>query len=200
MENTLGDVDRCPRAHVHGGRIVHHLLALAGHDEDDFLRPGMIVTIVSLTGLEDDHAEAETIRVGHLRLAQDLDDTPVEMECVHVFAIGNVASAKSLHGVRVYPSDLMNKEEALRVLEQELNAFRGESYEELAARINPGPIVSERTGQNSTVYQLEIQVVWDGPKGGNVRAIGSVDDGSWRALVPITRSFIKSADGRFVGE
>jgi hypothetical protein len=160
----------------------------------------MIVTIVSLTGLEDDHAEAETIRVGHLRLAQDLDDTPFEMECIHVFAIGNVASTKSLHGVRVYPSDLMNKEEALRVLEQELNAFRGESDEELAARINPGPIVSERTGQNSTVYQLEIQVVWDGPKGGNVRAIGSADDGSWRALVPITRSFIKSADGRFVGE
>ena len=94
----------------------------------------------------------------------------------------------------------MNKEEALRVLEQELNAFRGESYAELAARIDQGPIVSERTGHDSTVYQIEIQVVWDGPKGGDVRAIGSVDDGSWRALVPVTRSFIKSADGRLVGE
>jgi hypothetical protein len=94
----------------------------------------------------------------------------------------------------------MNKQEALRILEQELNAFREESYAELSARIDQGPIVSERTGQDSTVYQLEIQVVWDGQKGGNVRAIGSVDDGSWRALVPITRSFIKSADGRFAGE
>jgi hypothetical protein len=30
--------------------------------------------------------------------------------------------------------------------------------------------------------------------------MGSIDDGGWRAFVPISRSFIKSADGSFVGE
>jgi hypothetical protein len=29
---------------------------------------------------------------------------------------------------------------------------------------------------------------------------GSVDDGSWRAFAPLSRSFIKSPDGAFDGE
>ncbi len=60
--------------------------------------------------------------------------------------------------------------------------------------------MSERTGLDAATYQLEIEVLWDGPRGGNVRVIGSIDDGRWRAFVPITRSFVKSADGRFMGE
>ena len=94
----------------------------------------------------------------------------------------------------------MNQDEALRLLELELDTFRGVSYANLAARIDQGPIVSERTGQDGAVYQLEVQVLWDGPTGGDVRVMGSIDDGSWRALVPVTRSFIKSAGDRFVGE
>jgi hypothetical protein len=30
--------------------------------------------------------------------------------------------------------------------------------------------------------------------------LGSIDDGGWRAFAPLTRSFIKSPDGTFVGE
>jgi hypothetical protein len=50
------------------------------------------------------------------------------------------------------------------------------------------------------VYQLEFSVVWDGRPGGDVHVLGAIDDGRWRAFVPLTRDFIKAADGSFVGE
>jgi hypothetical protein len=58
----------------------------------------------------------------------------------------------------------------------------------------------ELAGSSGAQYQLEITFHWDGPKGGDIRVIGSIDDGGWRAFLPLTRSFIKSADGSFVGE
>jgi hypothetical protein len=94
----------------------------------------------------------------------------------------------------------LNNEEAIRLLERELDVFRRESYAELVRRIDAEPIVLERAGGGSTRYQFEIQFFWDDQRGGDVRVMGSVDAGGWRAFVPITRSFIKSADESFVGE
>jgi hypothetical protein len=94
----------------------------------------------------------------------------------------------------------MNKEEAIRLLERELEVFRLEPYADLVRRIGTDPVVFERDGADSTRYQFEIEFFWDGPRGGDVRVIGSVDDGGWRAFVPITRSFIKAPDESVVGE
>jgi hypothetical protein len=47
---------------------------------------------------------------------------------------------------------------------------------------------------------VEIQTFWDSQPGGNVRVMGSIDDGGWRAFLPLSRSFIKSAVDSFVGE
>jgi hypothetical protein len=94
----------------------------------------------------------------------------------------------------------MNNQEALQILEEVLAEFRQESYEQLTSRIGPSsPIVLERNGAGGP-YQLEILFMWDGPAGGDVRVIGSIDDGGWRAFVPLTRSFSKTADGSVVGE
>jgi len=94
----------------------------------------------------------------------------------------------------------MNVQEAASVLEQELENWRRESYAELVRRIDHGAQVSERAGGAAAKYQLEIECLWDGPRGGNVRVVGSIDDGGLRALAPLTRSFLKSPDGAFVGE
>jgi hypothetical protein len=95
----------------------------------------------------------------------------------------------------------MNHQEALRILEEVLSEFRREPYEQLTSRIGPSsPVVLERAGAGGP-YQLEILFMWDGRPGGDVRVIGSIDDGGWRAaFAPLTRSFIKAADGSFVGE
>ena len=49
-------------------------------------------------------------------------------------------------------------------------------------------------------YQTEVNVLWDDRPGGNIRVIGSIDDGGLRAFAPLTDSFIKAPDGSFVGE
>lgn len=93
----------------------------------------------------------------------------------------------------------MNTREAIDVLLREMEAFRREPYLRLVQRIGQGPDVCERTGESGVTYQLEIECLWDGVRDGDVHVIASIDDGGLRAFVPITRSFIKSADGSFVG-
>ena len=94
----------------------------------------------------------------------------------------------------------MDNESAIRLLEEELRGFRDEPYIELVRRIGTGSIDYERTGPGDVRYQVEVQFFWDNQVGGNVRVVGSIDSGGWRAFLPLTRSFIKSADGFFVGE
>ena len=93
----------------------------------------------------------------------------------------------------------MNNTEALKVLDED--EFRRETHGDLVRRIGEGPVVIARQGANSAEYQLEIEIMWDGRPGGNVRVIGSIDDdGGWRAFSALTRSFIKAPDESFVGE
>jgi hypothetical protein len=94
----------------------------------------------------------------------------------------------------------VDRDEASRILEQELTAYRAESYQGLVRRLSEESLHFERAGNGGAVYQVEIEFMWDGVPGGDVLVIGSIDDGGWRAFVPLTRSFIKGADGSFVGE
>ena len=55
-------------------------------------------------------------------------------------------------------------------------------------------------GRSGTVYQIEIDAFWDDGKPGNLRVSVGIDDGGWRAFVPMTAGFIMAADGSFVGE
>lgn len=94
----------------------------------------------------------------------------------------------------------MNNEEAIALLETELAPFREESYDQLVSRMSVGSIYFERVTPSGAKYQVEIQVLWDDRRGGNIRVMTSIDDGGWRALVPLNRDFIKAPDGSFVGE
>lgn len=94
----------------------------------------------------------------------------------------------------------MDSDRAVQLLERELASFRDESYAALVRRIPDRSLEYERSAADGTTYQVEVQFFWDDQPGGNVRVMGSIDDGGWRALLPLTRSFIKAADGSFVGE
>ena len=94
----------------------------------------------------------------------------------------------------------MDNEEAIRLLEQELAPFRGLSYDALVHKIPDSPEVCERSGAGGTTYQVEVEVLWELRPGGNVLVIGSIDDGGWRAFLPLTRSFMRSPGETFVGE
>lgn len=93
----------------------------------------------------------------------------------------------------------MNKEEAISVLNTLLSKYRDKSYNELQYLLNEQDTLEVKT-ESGTKYQLEIQAVWDDKKDGNLRVMGSIDDGGLRAFKPITNDFIITPNGTFIGE
>ncbi len=97
----------------------------------------------------------------------------------------------------------MRNEEAIEVLGLELAKFRDEPYASLVARMSEDGedcVDYEVTAPTGKKYQVQVQVFWDGSPGGNVRVMGAIDDGWWRAFMPLCRDFIKAPDGSFIGE
>ena len=87
----------------------------------------------------------------------------------------------------------MNKKESLQLLAEELRTYEGKSYFGLVQRIGENLII-ERKGLNGASYQIEILTTWDSKPGGAIRVIASIDDGGWRALLPLTDSILKVPD------
>ena len=93
----------------------------------------------------------------------------------------------------------MNKEEAQSILEKQIEGYRGLNYKELIMLI--GNLETFQVlGDTGTQYQLEIQAFWDDQPNGNIRVLGSINDGGIRAFVPLSVDFIVAPDGTFIGE
>jgi hypothetical protein len=75
--------------------------------------------------------------------------------------------------------------EAKWLLLRNLVGWRHRPYNELRALIDRGHHVLVR-GRSGTEYQIEIEAVWDTKPGGDIRVLGSIDDGRWRAYWPLT--------------
>lgn len=93
----------------------------------------------------------------------------------------------------------MNIYKAKTILADHLRVYRRRSYVELLPLLR-GPETSEFASTGGETYQLEFQAFWDDRKGGNLRVIGSIDDGGFRVFVPLSDDFIVAPDGSFVGE
>jgi hypothetical protein len=93
----------------------------------------------------------------------------------------------------------MNRREALAVVDEELATYRSRTHAELQQLLDDSKSYWVR-GPSGANYQIKVFAVWDGGKGGDLRVIGQVDDGGWRAFVPLSRDFILSPSGKFVGE
>ena len=93
----------------------------------------------------------------------------------------------------------MNTGEASQLLGEELARYRAFPYSELQSRIGDA-ICTQVVGAGGSTYQLEINFAWDDRPGGDIRVMGGIDDGGWRAFLPLCDSFIMTPDGRFVGE
>jgi hypothetical protein len=93
----------------------------------------------------------------------------------------------------------MDKREAMAILDAHLARFRLRPYQELLKLLD-GEEHLDAVGESGTVYQLEFNVFWDDKPGGNLRVMGSIDDGGIRACCPLTRDFVIAPDGRLIGE
>jgi hypothetical protein len=94
----------------------------------------------------------------------------------------------------------MNKIEASKIITVELAKYREWSYDQLRAIVDAPKLTFEVVGTSGTRYYIDIVACWDATPEGDVRVIGCIDDGGWRAFIPMSDSFIKSPDGSFVGE
>lgn len=94
---------------------------------------------------------------------------------------------------------VMDKTEARKILAEQLEQYRKRSHSELTQLIDQ-PETLTVMGVSGTKYELEFQAFWDDKPGQDVRVTGSIDDGGWRAVSPLSDDFIMRNDGSFVGE
>jgi hypothetical protein len=94
----------------------------------------------------------------------------------------------------------MNKSEARRIIIRELELFRKKLFSELTKMVDGEPYTKTVISDSGISYQVEIQAIWDDKPDGNVRVLGSIDDGGIRAFFPLTESFIKTPSDEFVDE
>jgi len=107
--------------------------------------------------------------------------------------------AESRRMARTVGQMVMDKTEAKRILTEQLERYRKRSYAELTQLINQPETFTVRE-DSGTKYGLEFEAVWDHEPGKDLRVIGSIDDGGWHALSPLSDDFIMRNDGSFVGE
>ena len=93
----------------------------------------------------------------------------------------------------------MNNTEAQQLLDAHLSGYRRRSYRELVAILEQ-PEDAEIQGPSGATYYVQVQVFWDSKPDGDVRVAGSINDGGWRAFVPLIEDFILAPSGTFVGE
>jgi hypothetical protein len=94
----------------------------------------------------------------------------------------------------------MDRREACEIIANEVAKYRTRSYDQLRAIVDAQKGSFQITGASGKRYYLDIYVHWDAKPEGNVRVIGCIDDGGWRAFLPLSESFIKAPDSSFVGE
>ena len=88
----------------------------------------------------------------------------------------------------------MNREEAFALLNAKLDDYRCMSYTDLAAKVGDEEFPSV-IGPSGTEYQIEIQIRWDHKPGGDIRVMGSIDDGTLRgAFKPVCEDLLVRPD------
>ena len=96
----------------------------------------------------------------------------------------------------------MDKQVALDLIRAALEEYRSLPYTSLVQimeKMDECPC-KEVVGPDGKTYQIEVQLVWDDKPRSNLRVLASIDDGGFRAICPMTDSFILSPTGEFVGE
>ncbi len=79
----------------------------------------------------------------------------------------------------------------------QLRQYRDRAYADLLGLLKT-PQNTELVGASGTKYQVQVQAFWDLKP--YVRVRGAIDDGGWRAFMPLVEDFIRAPDGAFVGE
>jgi hypothetical protein len=94
----------------------------------------------------------------------------------------------------------VDKEEARGIALAQVSDLRRMGWEQLRDCYLKSPETIEVSGESGAVYQVQTQAVWDSGADGDLRVMVAVDDGGWRAFLPLSEDFIIAPDGSFVDE
>jgi hypothetical protein len=83
----------------------------------------------------------------------------------------------------------MNKLEAQSILDEQLSVFVRQPYAQLVELVNVPKNITVQA-PSGTEWQIEFNIFYDSGKRGNLRIVGSIDDGGWRSFMPLTKSLI----------
>jgi hypothetical protein len=94
----------------------------------------------------------------------------------------------------------MDKTEANALLGKAVARYREKPYAELASLVEEQ--FRRRHTQREEIktdkgkwYQITVNVYWDDKAKGVIRVVGAIDDGGWRAFMPLTDGFLISPNG-----
>lgn len=93
----------------------------------------------------------------------------------------------------------MDKDDVISILANHFVRYRSMSYAELRNLIG-GVNSYEISAPAGNSYQVEFQVFWDDKPNGDLRIIGAIDDGGWRAFMPLCQDFIMAPDGSILAD
>lgn len=85
----------------------------------------------------------------------------------------------------------MDKQEALFLLNRKLDEYRQRSFSELVEIVGKNQ-QHDAIGCSGVEYQIEVVVLWDSKPGRDIRLLGAIDDGGWRAFVPLCADLLVS--------
>ncbi len=88
----------------------------------------------------------------------------------------------------------MDRAEAKPLLAKELTEFAARPFDMLVASVKHTD-VKNVVGESGANYQIEFNVFWDSKPDSDLRIMASIDDGGWRAFLPLTDSLIMKPDG-----
>jgi hypothetical protein len=85
---------------------------------------------------------------------------------------------------------------AHKLLKDELENLKTRPYSFFSQSVNR-TTHKKIIGQDGAHYQIEIEVFWDNRRGGDIRVLGSVNDGHSSAAAPLTEGFVITPAGTF---
>ena len=91
----------------------------------------------------------------------------------------------------------MNNPEARELLTQHLASYKALPYDDLLRRVGDVE-TAELTGASGQTYQLEVVVFRDSDS--VLLVLGTIDDGGWRAFLPMTLDFLVRPGEQLQGE
>ncbi|MGA2029002.1 MAG: hypothetical protein ABSG87_02905 [Verrucomicrobiota bacterium] len=91
----------------------------------------------------------------------------------------------------------MDKVEAQSILDEQLSEFVRKPYAQLADLISHPKHITVQS-PSGVQYQIEFNIFYDSGAHENLRIVGSIDSGGWRAFMPLTKTLIMKPTGEFL--